>query len=160
MGLIGVFATFANAFYHYYLSELINSLSKVFNPKDLSHLKYHIYAIIFGLISSLISIIIEDIGITVSYEIIIIVTNDKNNILVIWFSHKLIWIVFWKLWHSKRIFTRILIQLYLNFCMAFLCLVSNQMFHKNKKKSENFERLGKILFKLNWSFRNNFTSAT
>jgi len=38
----------------------------VFNPKDLSHLKYHIYAIIFGLVSSLISIVIEDIGITVS----------------------------------------------------------------------------------------------
>lgn len=69
VGLIGVFATFACAFYHYYLSELINSLSKVFNPKDLSHLKYHIYAIISGLIASLISIIIEDIGITVRQRV-------------------------------------------------------------------------------------------
>lgn len=65
VGLIGVFATFACAFYHFYLSELINSLSKVFNPKDLSDLKYHFYAIMIGLLFSMFSIIIEDIGITV-----------------------------------------------------------------------------------------------
>lgn len=64
MGLIGVFATFASAAYHVYLSELINTLSKVFNPKDLSHLKYHFYAIMFGLSASMLSIIFEDIGIT------------------------------------------------------------------------------------------------
>jgi hypothetical protein len=64
VGLIGVFATFASASYHLYLSELINTLSKVFNPKDLSHLKYHFYAIMFGLVFSMFSIIIEDIGIT------------------------------------------------------------------------------------------------
>ena len=65
VGLIGVFATFAGAAYHFYLSELINTLSKVFNPKDLSHLKYHFYAIMTGLFFSMFSIIIEDIGITV-----------------------------------------------------------------------------------------------
>lgn len=64
VGLIGVFATFASASYHLYLSELINTLSKVFNPKDLSHLKFHFYAIMFGLLFSMFSIIIEDIGIT------------------------------------------------------------------------------------------------
>lgn len=64
VGLIGVFATFASAAYHFYLSELINTLSKVFNPKDLSHLKYHFYAIMFGLFFSMFSIIVEDIGIT------------------------------------------------------------------------------------------------
>jgi hypothetical protein len=67
VGLIGVFATFASAAYHLYLSELINTLSKVFNPKDLSHLKYHFYAIMFGLIFSMVSIITEDIGITVDF---------------------------------------------------------------------------------------------
>ena len=66
VGLIGVFATFAGAAYHYFLSELILTLSKVFNPKDLSHLKYHFYAIMTGLFFSMFSIIIEDIGITVS----------------------------------------------------------------------------------------------
>ena len=65
VGLIGVFATFASAAYHFYLSELINTLAKVFNPKDLSHLKYHFYAIMCGLFFSMFSIIIEDIGITV-----------------------------------------------------------------------------------------------
>ena len=65
VGLIGVFATFAGAAYHFYLSELILSVSKVFNPKNLSHLKYHFYAILTGLIFSMFSIIIEDIGITV-----------------------------------------------------------------------------------------------
>lgn len=64
VGLIGVFATFASAAYHYYLSELINTLSKVFNPKDLSHLKFHFYAIMCGLFFSMFSIIVEDIGIT------------------------------------------------------------------------------------------------
>ena len=64
VGLIGVFATFASAMYHVYLSELINTLSKVFNPKDLSHLKFHFYAIMIGLLFSMFSIIIEDIGIT------------------------------------------------------------------------------------------------
>jgi hypothetical protein len=64
VGLIGVFATFASAAYHFYLSELINTLSKVFNPKDLSHLKYHFYAIMCGLFFSMFSIIVEDIGIT------------------------------------------------------------------------------------------------
>ena len=66
VGLIGVFATFAGAAYHYFLSELILTLSKVFNPKDLSHLKYHFYAIMTGLFFSMFSIIIEDIGITVT----------------------------------------------------------------------------------------------
>ena len=65
VGLVGVFSTFSCAFYHFYLSELINSLSKVFNPKDLSHLKYHFYAIMAGLLFSMFSIIVEDIGITV-----------------------------------------------------------------------------------------------
>ena len=64
MGLIGVFATFSSAAYHYYLSELINTLSKVFNPKDLSHLKFHFYAIMCGLFFSMFSIVVEDIGIT------------------------------------------------------------------------------------------------
>ena len=64
VGLIGVFATFADAAYHFYLSELINTLSKVFNPKDLSHLKFHFYAIMTGLFFSMFAIIIEDIGIT------------------------------------------------------------------------------------------------
>ena len=68
VGLIGIFATFAGAAYHFYLSELILSVSKVFNPKDLSHLKYHFYAIMTGLFFSLFSIIIEDIGITVCYN--------------------------------------------------------------------------------------------
>ncbi len=65
VGLVGVFATFTCAFYHFYLSALINSLSKVFNPSDLSHLKYHFYAIMGGLLFSMFSIIVEDIGITV-----------------------------------------------------------------------------------------------
>jgi hypothetical protein len=65
VGLIGVFATFTAAAYHFYLSELILSVSKVFNPKDLSHLKYHFYAIMAGLFFSMLAIIIEDIGITV-----------------------------------------------------------------------------------------------
>ena len=83
VGLIGVFATFASAAYHFYLSELILSVSKVFNPKDLSHLKYHFYAIMTGLFFSMFSIVIEDIGITVSsnYEV--------SKILVLW-----------KLWYS------------------------------------------------------------
>lgn len=65
VGLIGVFATFAAAAYHLYLSELILSITSVFNPKDLSHLKYHFYAIMTGLFFSMFSIVIEDIGITV-----------------------------------------------------------------------------------------------
>lgn len=65
VGLIGVFATFATAAYHLYLSELILSITSVFNPKDLSHLKYHFYAIMTGLFFSMFSIVIEDIGITV-----------------------------------------------------------------------------------------------
>ena len=72
MGLIGIFATFAAAAYHFYLSELILSVSKVFNPKDLSHLKYHFYAIMIGLSFSMLAIIIEDIGITVIFIIIYI----------------------------------------------------------------------------------------
>ena len=64
VGLIGVFATFASAAYHFYLSELINTLSKVFNPKDLSHLKFHFYAIMCGLLFAMFSIVVEDIGIT------------------------------------------------------------------------------------------------
>jgi len=40
------------------------SVAKVFNPKDLSHIKYHFYAIMVGLFFSMFSIIIEDIGIT------------------------------------------------------------------------------------------------
>jgi hypothetical protein len=67
VGLIGVFSTFAGAAYHFYLSELILNLSKVFNPKDLSHLKYHFYAIMIGLVFSMFSIVFEDIGITVSF---------------------------------------------------------------------------------------------
>jgi hypothetical protein len=65
VGLLGVFATFSSAAYHFYLSELILTLSKVFNPKDLSHLKYHFYAILTGLIFSMFAILVEDIGITV-----------------------------------------------------------------------------------------------
>jgi hypothetical protein len=62
IGLIGVFSVFYNAAYHYYLSQLITSVAKVFNPKDLSHIKYHFYAISAGLVFSLLAIIIEDIG--------------------------------------------------------------------------------------------------
>ena len=73
VGLIGVFATFSGAAYHFYLSELILSVSKVFNPKDLSHLKYHFFAIMMGLFFSLLSIIIEDIGITVHSILLIFI---------------------------------------------------------------------------------------
>jgi hypothetical protein len=62
VGLIGVFSVFYNAAYHYYLSQLITSVAKVFNPKDLSHIKYHFYAIGAGLVFSLLAVIIKDIG--------------------------------------------------------------------------------------------------
>ena len=42
------------------------SVSKVFNPKDLSHLKCDFYAIMTGLCFSMLDIISEDIGITVT----------------------------------------------------------------------------------------------
>jgi len=37
IGLIGIFSNFSCAAYHFYLSDLILSVSKVFNPKDLTH---------------------------------------------------------------------------------------------------------------------------
>eukprot|EP00347_Sterkiella_histriomuscorum_P011805 403371031 len=103
VGLIGVFATFANAFYHYYLSELINSLSKVFNPKDLSHLKYHIYAIIFGLIASLISIIIEDIGITCFESC----GTARGSLMEFLYSYILIFVWPFCLWSAIKCYNKI-----------------------------------------------------
>lgn len=58
VGLIGIFATYSGAAYNFYLSDLILSVSKVFNPKDLSHFKYHLYSVMTGLFFSLIAIII------------------------------------------------------------------------------------------------------
>lgn len=122
VGLIGVFATFAGAAYHFYLSELILSVSKVFNPKDLSHLKYHFYAIVIGLFFSLFSIIVEDFGITVIYEI-------------------LTYIVFWKLRNLERIYFRVLVCNYNNICMALLYLFSRNMFDESLSQCLRFERL-------------------
>lgn len=110
VGLIGVFATFACAAYHFYLSELILSVSKVFNPKDLSHLKYHFYAIMIGLVFAMLSIIIEDIGITVIYFIIL-----KNNFLSV---------VFWHMWSSQRFNFRISLCHHNCICLALLYLFS------------------------------------
>ena len=66
VGVTGVFATFSAAAYHYFINDLIDTLQKVYNPKEISHKKYHFYSIITGLFFSMISIIIEDIGVDVS----------------------------------------------------------------------------------------------
>ncbi len=66
VGVTGVYATFSTASYHYFISELIESLQKVYNPKEISHTKYHFYAVIIGLIFSMTSVIIEDISLDVS----------------------------------------------------------------------------------------------
>ncbi len=115
VGLIGVFATFASAAYHLYLSELINTLSKVFNPKDLSHLKYHFYAIMFGLIFSMVSIITEDIGITVDFFL-------------------LISIVLRKLWSSKRINARVLLCDHPRICSSLVHLVCHFLLQTSQKR--------------------------
>jgi site-specific recombinase len=73
VGITGVFATFSSASYHYFISELIESLQKVYNPKEIKHMKYHFYAVIAGLFFSMLSVIIEDISLDVRYTI----TNDS-----------------------------------------------------------------------------------
>lgn len=65
---MGVFSTFAGAAYHFFISELIDSLQKVYNPKEISHIKYHFYAVITGLFFSMLAIIIEDIGLDVKLK--------------------------------------------------------------------------------------------
>lgn len=117
VGLIGVFATFSCAAYHFYLSELILSVSKVFNPKDLSHLKYHFYAIMIGLVFAMLSIIIEDIGITVSIYFICFIN----------------FIVFWNMRCSKRFNIRISICNNNCICMALLHILCNQVWYQVKQ---------------------------
>lgn len=68
VGIVGVFSTFAGAAYHFFISELIDSLQKVYNPKEISHIKYHFYAVITGLFFSMLAIIIEDIGLDVKLK--------------------------------------------------------------------------------------------
>ena len=58
VGVIGVFATYSSAAYHYYFNDLIGTLRKVYNPKEISHRKYHYYSILIGLGFSMLSIII------------------------------------------------------------------------------------------------------
>ena len=67
VGVIGIFATFASAAYHFFLSSLIDTLSKLYNPKELSHRKYHFFSIICGLFFSMMSILLHDNGLNVSY---------------------------------------------------------------------------------------------
>jgi hypothetical protein len=65
--VIGVFATFAGAAYHFFLSILIDNLSKVYNPKELSYRKYNFFSIMCGLSFSMVSILLHDNGLNVRY---------------------------------------------------------------------------------------------
>ena len=76
----------------------------MFNPTDLSHLKYHFYAIMGGLLFSMFSIIVEDIGITVS----IIYLNIS---------------VFRQLWDSQRFILRVSLCVNTDIYMALVSMV-------------------------------------
>lgn len=144
VGLIGVFATFASAAYHFYLSELITTLSKVFNPKDLSHLKYHFYAIMWGLAFSMFSIIVEDIGITVSFYFIF-----KFNPFI----------VLWKLWYSQRFTFGVFLRRYSFVRMALLSSFSCKVRQQTLLEPSSTPRPG-IYFCYLCHNRNNFTFVT
>ena len=71
VGVIGVFSTFSSASYHYHISELIESLQKVYNPKEIKHVKYHFYSVIAGLAFSLAAVILSDVNMDVRSQLIV-----------------------------------------------------------------------------------------
>ena len=64
-GLLGIFSAFTGAAYNFSLAHLILTVSMVFNPGGMKSTQYHLLSISFGIVSSLIALLLDDIGITV-----------------------------------------------------------------------------------------------
>jgi hypothetical protein len=63
-GLIIIFVIFTTAGYYFSLAHLVLKASVVFNPGEMKSKNYHIYSIVFGITLAVLSLILNDIGIT------------------------------------------------------------------------------------------------
>ena len=66
-GLVAIFVIFTTAGYYFSLSHLVLKASIVFNPGEMKSKNYHIYSIVFGIGSTTLALILNDVGIT-SFE--------------------------------------------------------------------------------------------